>query len=84
MRPAARRPRPHRAELLDRRELPPLGRRGDEVQPITLGIHQYIGAHVGDRGAVMAASVLSAVPAAVLLVLAQKYIAAGLPGGSAK
>ncbi|WP_406351545.1 carbohydrate ABC transporter permease [Streptomyces sp. NBC_01635] len=56
----------------------------DDVKPITLGIYQYIGAHVGDWGAVMAASVLSAVPAAILLVLAQKYIAAGITGGSVK
>ncbi|GGV38313.1 carbohydrate ABC transporter permease [Streptomyces griseoflavus] len=56
----------------------------DDVKPVTLGIYQYIGAHVGDWGAVMAASVLSAVPAAVLLVLAQKYIAAGITGGSVK
>jgi multiple sugar transport system permease protein len=56
----------------------------DHVKPITLGIYQYIGAHVGDWGSVMAASVLSAIPAAVLLVLAQKYIAAGITGGSGK
>ncbi|MFI5632353.1 carbohydrate ABC transporter permease [Streptomyces sp. NPDC051664] len=56
----------------------------DDVKPITLGIYQYIGAHVGDWGSVMAAAVLSAIPAAVLLVLAQKYIAAGISGGSVK
>ncbi|GGQ49378.1 carbohydrate ABC transporter permease [Streptomyces althioticus] len=56
----------------------------DDVKPVTLGIYQYIGAHVGDWGSVMAAAVLSAVPAAVLLVLAQKYIAAGITGGSVK
>ncbi|MGQ5637571.1 MULTISPECIES: carbohydrate ABC transporter permease [unclassified Streptomyces] len=56
----------------------------DHVKPVTLGIYQYIGAHVGDWGSVMAASVLSAVPAAILLVLAQKYIAAGITGGSVK
>jgi multiple sugar transport system permease protein len=32
----------------------------------------------------MATAVLSAVPAAVLLVVAQKYIAAGIAGGSVK
>ncbi|WP_411089937.1 carbohydrate ABC transporter permease [Streptomyces sp. 061-3] len=56
----------------------------DDVKPITLGIYQYIGAHVGDWGSVMAAAVLSAIPAAILLVLAQKYIAAGISGGSVK
>lgn len=56
----------------------------DDVKPITLGIYQFVGAHVSDWGAVMATAVLSAVPAAVLLVLAQKYIAAGISGGSVK
>ncbi len=56
----------------------------DDVKPITLGIYQFVGAHVSDWGAVMATAVLSAVPAAILLVLAQKYIAAGVSGGSIK
>ncbi|MYR58086.1 ABC transporter permease subunit [Streptomyces sp. SID625] len=56
----------------------------DQVKPVTLGIYQYIGAHIGDWGSVMAASVLAALPAAFLLVLAQKYIAAGITGGSVK
>ncbi|MFB4196184.1 carbohydrate ABC transporter permease [Streptomyces carpaticus] len=56
----------------------------DEVKPVTLGIYQFIGAHVSDWGAVMATAVLSAIPAAILLVVAQKYIAAGISGGSIK
>ncbi|MGW1835053.1 carbohydrate ABC transporter permease [Streptomyces sp. NPDC002067] len=56
----------------------------DDVRPVTLGIYQFVGAHVSDWGAVMATAVLSAVPAAVLLVAAQKYIAAGITGGSVK
>jgi multiple sugar transport system permease protein len=56
----------------------------DDVRPVTLGIYQFIGAHVSDWGAVMATAVLSAVPAAVLLVVAQRYIAAGIAGGSLK
>ncbi|NSC20067.1 carbohydrate ABC transporter permease [Streptomyces albus subsp. chlorinus] len=56
----------------------------DDVRPVTLGIYQFVGAHVSDWGAVMATAVLSAVPAAVLLVVAQKYIAAGIAGGSVK
>ncbi|WP_184596170.1 carbohydrate ABC transporter permease [Streptomyces violarus] len=56
----------------------------DDVKPITLGIYQFVGAHVSDWGAVMATAVLSAVPAAILLVVAQKYIAAGITGGSVK
>lgn len=56
----------------------------DDVRPVTLGIYQFIGAHVSDWGAVMATAVLSAVPAAILLVVAQRYIAAGIAGGSLK
>nr|WP_227870300.1 MULTISPECIES: carbohydrate ABC transporter permease [Streptomyces] len=56
----------------------------DDIRPVTLGIYQFIGAHVSDWGAVMATAVLSAIPAAVLLVAAQKYIAAGITGGSVK
>ncbi|WP_407697572.1 carbohydrate ABC transporter permease [Streptomyces corynorhini] len=56
----------------------------DDVKPITLSMYEYIGAHVSDWGAVMATAVVSAVPAAILLVLAQKYVAAGITGGSVK
>ncbi|MGW2260481.1 carbohydrate ABC transporter permease [Streptomyces sp. NPDC001780] len=56
----------------------------DDVQPITLSMYEFMGAHVSDWGAVMATAVISAVPAAVLLVIAQKYVAAGVTGGSVK
>ncbi|MFJ4923741.1 carbohydrate ABC transporter permease [Streptomyces sp. NPDC088725] len=56
----------------------------DAVKPITLSMYEFIGAHVSDWGAVMATAVVSAIPAAILLVLAQKYVAAGITGGSIK
>lgn len=56
----------------------------DDVKPITLSMYEYMGAHVDDWGAVMATAVLAAVPAAVLLVVAQKYVAAGVSGGAVK
>ncbi len=56
----------------------------DAVKPVTLGIYEYIGAHVGDWGAVMAVAVLSSIPAAILLIVAQRYVAAGISGGSVK
>ena len=56
----------------------------DAVRPVTLGIYQYLGATVATWNAVMATAVLSALPAIVLLVLAQKYIAAGALGGAVK
>lgn len=56
----------------------------DDVKPITLGMYEFVGAHVSDWGAVMATAVISAVPAAILLVVAQKYVAAGVTGGAVK
>jgi multiple sugar transport system permease protein len=54
------------------------------VRPVTLGIYQYLGTQVQNWNAVMATAVLSAIPAIVLLVIAQKYIAAGALGGAVK
>jgi multiple sugar transport system permease protein len=54
------------------------------VVPVTLGIYTYLGAHVDNWSAVMATAVLACVPALALLVVAQKYIAAGATGGAVK
>ncbi|GAA3343049.1 carbohydrate ABC transporter permease [Curtobacterium pusillum] len=54
------------------------------VRPITLGIYNYIGSNVTDWGPVMATSVLASLPAAVLLIVAQRYISAGALGGAVK
>ncbi len=56
----------------------------DKIRPVTLGIYQYLGANVSTWNAVMATAVLSAIPAIVLLVFAQKYIASGAMGGAIK
>ncbi len=56
----------------------------EEVRPVTLGIYQYLGTQVSNWSAVMATAVLSSIPAIVLLILAQKYIAAGATGGAVK
>jgi multiple sugar transport system permease protein len=56
----------------------------DAVRPITLGIYNYIGSNVTDWGPVMATSVLASLPAAVLLIVAQRYISAGALGGAVK
>lgn len=55
-----------------------------EVRPITLGIYNYLGANVQQWGPVMATAVLASIPAGVLLIIAQKYIAAGALGGALK
>jgi multiple sugar transport system permease protein len=54
------------------------------VTPITLSMYEFIGAHTQSWSALMATAVLASVPAAVLLVLAQRYIAAGVTGGAVK
>ena len=55
---------------------------GSGIQPITLGIYTYLGNYSTDWGAVMASAVFAMVPAGVMLVVAQRYIASGLTAGS--
>ena len=57
---------------------------GSGIEPITLGIYTYLGNYSTDWGAVMAAGVFAMVPAAILLMVAQRYIASGLTAGSVK
>ena len=57
---------------------------GAGIQPVTLGIYNYLGNYSTDWGAVMAAAVIALVPAGILLVMAQRYIASGLTAGSVK
>jgi len=57
---------------------------GSGIEPITLGIYTYLGNYSTDWGAVMAAGVFAMVPAAILLVVSQRYIASGLTAGSVK
>ncbi|MFI6732455.1 carbohydrate ABC transporter permease [Nonomuraea sp. NPDC050451] len=55
-----------------------------EVRPITLGIYDYINANSEDWAAVMATAVLASVPAGLLLIFAQRYIASGAISGAIK
>jgi multiple sugar transport system permease protein len=57
---------------------------GGDRQPITLGIYKYIGNNTADWNAILATSVVASVPAAILLVLAQRYVAAGVTAGAVK
>jgi multiple sugar transport system permease protein len=56
----------------------------EDVRPVTLGLYQYIGTYVSDWSSVMATAVLASVPAIGLLVVAQRYVAAGTTGGAVK
>lgn len=58
--------------------------RGGDLQPITIGIYRYIGNNTQDWNAIMATAVVASVPTAVLLVIAQRYVAAGVTAGALK
>jgi len=60
-----------------------LNRNGDLI-PITLGIYHYIGNNTTQWNAIMATAVVASIPAAVLLVVAQRYVAAGVTAGAVK
>jgi multiple sugar transport system permease protein len=49
-----------------------------------LGISRHLSGHVTDWSAVMASAVLASVPAIILLIAAQRHIAAGVTGGATK
>jgi multiple sugar transport system permease protein len=56
----------------------------ESVRPVTLGIYLYLGEHVSNWNAVMGTAVLASIPAVVLLIAAQRYVAAGATGGALK
>lgn len=58
--------------------------RGGDLQPITIGIYRYIGNNTQDWNAIMATAVVASVPAAILLIVAQRYVAAGVTAGAVK
>ncbi|WP_405084920.1 carbohydrate ABC transporter permease [Microbispora sp. NBC_01389] len=57
---------------------------GGGHQPITLGIYHYIGNNNQQWNAIMATAVIASIPATVLLVVAQRYVAAGVTAGAVK
>ncbi|SPF04794.1 carbohydrate ABC transporter permease [Streptomyces sp. MA5143a] len=57
---------------------------GGAHEPITLGIYHYIGNNNQEWNAIMATAVVASLPAAVILVLAQRYVAAGVTTGAVK
>jgi multiple sugar transport system permease protein len=57
---------------------------GGTEQPITLGIYRYIGNNNQQWNAIMATAVVASIPATLLLVAAQRYVAAGITAGAVK
>lgn len=58
--------------------------RNSPLTPITLGIYNYIGNNTTQWNAIMATAVVASIPAAILLVVAQRYVAAGVTAGAVK
>jgi len=56
----------------------------DTLKPVTLGIYDYLNGDVQSWAPVMATAVMSSLPAIVLLVIAQRYIATGATSGAVK
>lgn len=56
----------------------------EKVKPVTLGIYQYLGAETIEWPSVMATSAMSSIPAILLLLVAQRYVSAGVTGGAVK
>ncbi|MDY0914718.1 carbohydrate ABC transporter permease [Rathayibacter festucae] len=57
---------------------------GGKLQPITLGIYKYIGNNNQEWNSIMATAVVASLPAALLLVVAQRYVSAGVTAGAVK
>lgn len=57
---------------------------GQSIEPITVGIYRFVGNQTADWNGIMATAVLASIPAAVLLVIAQRYVVAGVTGGAIK
>jgi multiple sugar transport system permease protein len=57
---------------------------GGTHQPITLGIYHYIGNNNQQWNAIMATAVVASIPATLLLIVAQRYVAAGVTAGAVK
>jgi multiple sugar transport system permease protein len=56
----------------------------EDVRPVTLGLYTFIGTQRIDWSSVMATGVMASLPAVVLLVVAQRYVAAGTTAGAVK
>lgn len=54
------------------------------IEPVSLSIYTYLGQYNNEWGSAMAVAALASVPAAILLVLFQRYITTGLTAGAVK
>ena len=52
-----------------------------DVQPVTVGLYKFVGTYGSDWGGIMASVVLAIIPASVFLILAQRWLTAGVRTG---
>jgi multiple sugar transport system permease protein len=57
---------------------------GTTVQPVTVGLYTFVGQFSTDWNNLMAGSIFAALPTVVLLVVAQRYVRAGLTSGAVR
>lgn len=57
---------------------------GNSIVPFTLGLFRYIGSQTTNWNGIMATAVIASIPAAVLLIVAQRYVSAGVTAGAVK
>jgi multiple sugar transport system permease protein len=56
----------------------------NDIQPISLSIYSYLGQFNSQWNNLMAVATLGAIPAAILLIVFQRYITSGLSSGALK
>jgi multiple sugar transport system permease protein len=56
----------------------------NSIEPVSLSIYNYLGQYNNEWGSAMAVAALASIPAAILLVLFQRYITTGLTAGAVK
>ncbi|MDP9862282.1 MULTISPECIES: sugar ABC transporter permease [Streptosporangium] len=57
---------------------------GEETRTLAAGLQQFVGQHWSDWGLLTASAVLIALPAAVIFLLVQRHLVAGLTAGATK
>jgi len=57
---------------------------GQSFAPVTVGIYRFLGNQSADWNGIMATATLASIPAAILLVIAQRYVVAGMTSGAVK
>jgi multiple sugar transport system permease protein len=57
---------------------------GTDIQPVSLGLYNFMGQYTTQWNNLMAGAVLAALPAVIILLAAQRFVTAGLTAGAVK